>query len=84
MQVTSPVRTPRAIARDIAAAKQHIETLYVELGPALRLARKRRQLTQDDVALRVNVHRTLIAAIETGRRRPSADLEQDLIALLGG
>ena len=43
-------------------------------GTVLKKARERRKLTQVELAKRVGVHQVTIARLETGVRRPSADL----------
>ncbi len=48
----------------------------------LKKARERRKLTQAELAKRVGVHQVTIARLETGVRRPSADLLQRLAKVL--
>ncbi len=48
----------------------------------LKKARERRNLTQAALAKRVGVHQVTIARLETGVRRPSADLLQRLAKAL--
>ena len=49
----------------------------------LKKARERRKLTQEALANRVGVHQVTIARLETGARRPSADLLRRLAKALG-
>ncbi len=51
-------------------------------GTVLKKARERRELTQAELAKRVGVHQVTIARLETGVRRPSADLLQRLAKVL--
>ncbi len=48
----------------------------------LQKARKREKLTQAALAKKVGVHQVTIARLETGVRRPSADLLQRLAKTL--
>ncbi len=48
----------------------------------LKKARERRKLTQAELAKNVGVHQVTIARLETGARRPSADLLRRLAKLL--
>ncbi len=48
----------------------------------LKKARERRKLTQAALAKKVGVHQVTIARLETGVRRPSADLLQRLAKVL--
>ena len=48
----------------------------------LKKARERRKLTQAALANKVGVHQVTIARLETGVRRPSADLLQRLAKAL--
>ncbi len=51
-------------------------------GTVLKKARERRKLTQAALAKKVGVHQVTIARLETGVRRPSADLLQRLAKVL--
>ncbi len=51
-------------------------------GTVLKKARERRKLTQAALAKRLGVHQVTIARLETGTRRPSADLLQRLARVL--
>ena len=51
-------------------------------GTVLKKARERRKLTQVELAKRVGVHQVTIARLETGVRRPSADLLRRLAKVL--
>jgi len=51
-------------------------------GTVLQKARKREKLTQAALAKKVGVHQVTIARLETGVRRPSADLLQRLAKAL--
>ncbi len=51
-------------------------------GTVLQKARKREKLTQAALAKKVGVHQVTIARLETGVRRPSADLLQRLAKTL--
>jgi len=48
----------------------------------LKRTRERRKLTQAGLAKRVGVHQVTIARLETGTRRPSADLLRRLAKAL--
>ncbi len=51
-------------------------------GTVLKKARERRKLTQAALAKKVGVHQVTIARLETGVRRPSADLLRRLAKVL--
>ncbi len=51
-------------------------------GTVLQKARKREKLTQAALAKKVGVHQVTIARLETGVRRPSADLLRRLAKAL--
>ena len=51
-------------------------------GTVLKKTRERRKLTQAELAKNVGVHQVTIARLETGARRPSADLLRRLAKLL--
>ncbi|MGI6007035.1 MAG: helix-turn-helix transcriptional regulator [Ruminococcus sp.] len=61
-----------------------------ELSSSIRMSRKKRGLTQEQLANALEVDRTYICAIENGRRRPSLKLmialseilEMDLLTLI--
>lgn len=53
-----------------------------EYGPMLRSARESLSWTQDDLADRLNVHRSLVARWEAGRITPSIPQANSLIAVL--
>ena len=46
-----------------------VEAIYTRFGRELRRVRKQRKMTQDDLAQRVNLGRTSIVNIESGRQR---------------
>ena len=48
----------------------------------LKRTRERRKLTQAQLAKKVGVHQVTIARLETGARRPSADLLRRLAKVL--
>jgi transcriptional regulator with XRE-family HTH domain len=48
-----------------------IPTASLALGVALRDARERAGISQDDLARRSNLHRTYVGGIERGERNPS-------------
>ena len=55
-------------------------TPYV--GPAFRLLRERRELSQEELALRAGLDRTYVSGIERGRRNPSLKSMQRIAAEL--
>lgn len=44
---------------------------HVAFGAQVRVARRRRGLSQDDLAVRSGLHRTYVGGIERGERNPS-------------
>ena len=56
--------------------------MAMDLGDFMRRRRALLDLTQRDLAERVGVSQPAIAAIEAGRRRPSADLRARIDAAL--
>ena len=52
-------------------------------GRAIRLARERLKLSQEDFAERANVHRTYISSIELGKVNVGIEIANSLAAALG-
>ncbi len=48
-----------------------VEGILVALGHVVRETRRERWLTQEELAVRVEVHETYISLIELGRRNPT-------------
>lgn len=53
------------------------------MAMTLRVARRRKRLTQDQLAERSGVDQTHISGLETGRRGPSQDVRERLADALG-
>lgn len=51
-------------------------------GKRLKRAREQQELTQEELARKVEVHQVTIARLETGARRPSVGLLQQLAKAL--
>ena len=50
-----------------------MELKDVIIGRNIRNARQKNELTQTDLAMRLNVSRSLIAQYETGRKKPTGN-----------
>jgi transcriptional regulator with XRE-family HTH domain len=48
---------------------ESVETIYARFGRELRRVRRAKRMTQDELAQRVNLGRTSIVNIESGRQR---------------
>jgi len=48
---------------------RHVEDVYARFGRELRRVRRQKKMTQDDLATKVNLGRTSIVNIESGRQR---------------
>src|SRR5476649_2260054 len=59
------------------------KAFYREVGIRLQVIRKRRELTQEEVAKQLSVSRASYANVEGGRQRASLDLMWKLSVLLG-
>lgn len=51
-----------------ADTRRHMHKVYLEFGTRLRRARKSRELSQDELALRAGIGRATIATIEMGKQ----------------
>jgi len=59
------------------------DSLYKEIGERLRLARKEKGLTQDQVAAAISLERTSVTNIESGRQRLPLHTLYQYCGLLG-
>ena len=55
----------------------------ITFGRAIRLAREKLKLSQEDFAERANVHRTYISSIELGKVNVGIEIANSLAAALG-
>jgi len=78
------IRTIDDLAREIAAALVLADQLESALVETIRAKRRRRGLTQEQMADRLHVSRSTYAYYETRRRRIPPEVLDKLILLLEG
>lgn len=60
-----------------------MEDISTRFGKAVRKIRLKQELSQGDVARRLNLHRSYISGIERGVRNPSLKVIQKIAKALG-
>ena len=60
-----------------------LERALIALGRAIHEARRAKNLTQEELALRTNLHETYIGVIERGRRNPTWGVVRRISIALG-
>lgn len=59
------------IVHSVPSRSEDLEKALIALGEAIREVRNKRGLTQEELALRAEVHETYISFLESGRRNPT-------------